>query len=91
MEEVLFYRGTKNKYNKALYVGGIFFATDTREIIVDGVSYGSVDVDDELTEIGNNPVKGSTIYKAIKDNVNNAINNAPYGAKLRITNSNNVY
>lgn len=91
MEEVLFYRGTKNKYNKALYAGGIFFATDTREIIVDGVSYGSVDVDDELTEIGNNPVKGSVIYKAIKDNVNNAINNAPYGAKLRITNSNNVY
>lgn len=91
MNEVLFYRGIKNKYNKALYGDGIYFATDTKEIIVNGVSYGSVDVDDELTEISNNPVKGSAIYKAIKDNVNNAVNNAPYGATLELSASNNTY
>lgn len=91
MKEVNFYRGIKNKYNKALYENGIYFATDTKEIIVDGVSYGSVDVDDELTEIGKNPVTGSSIYKAIKDNISNAIDTAPYGAKIRITNANNVY
>lgn len=91
MEEVLFYRGIKNKYNKALYGNGIYFATDTKEIIVNGVSYGSVDIDDELTEIGNNPVKGSAIYKAIKDNITNAVNSAPYGATLELSASNNTY
>lgn len=91
MNEVLFYRGIKNKYNKALYGNGIYFATDTKEIIVNGVSYGSVDIDDELTEIGNNPVKGSAIYKAIKDSVTNAVNSAPYGATLELSASNNTY
>lgn len=91
MEEVLFYKGLKAKYNKALYGNGIYFATDTKEIIVDGVSYGSVDIDDELTEISNNPVKGSAIYKAIKDNINKAIDTAPYGASLELSASNNTY
>jgi len=92
MEEVLFYKGLKAKYNKALYGNGIYFATDTKEIIVDGVSYGSVDIDDELTEISNNPVVGSAIYKAIKDNINNAIETAPYGTSLELVNNGgNVY
>lgn len=92
MEEVLFYKGLKAKYNKALYGNGIYFATDTKEIIVDGVSYGSVDIDDELTEISNNPVKGSAIYKAIKDTITDSIKKAPFGATLRVINTgNNVY
>lgn len=91
MEEVLFYRGIKNKYNKALYGSGIYFATDTKEIIVDGVSYGSVDVDDELTEIGKNPVVGSAIYKAIKDNIASAISSASFGSSLELSASNNTY
>ena len=91
MEEVLFYKGIKNKYNKALYGNGIYFATDTKEIIVNGVSYGSVDIDDELTEIGSNPVKGSAIYKAIKDNITSAVNSAPFGTTLELSASNNIY
>ena len=91
MEEVLFYRGIKNKYNKDLYGSGIYFATDTKEIIVDGVSYGSVDVDDELTEIGKNPVVGSAIYKAIKDNIASAISSASFGSSLELSASNNTY
>lgn len=92
MKEVNFYRGIKNKYNKALYENGIYFATDAKEIIVDGVSYGSVDIDDELTEISNNPVRGSAIYKAIKDTITDSIKKAPFGATLRVINTgNNVY
>ena len=52
MKEVLFKRGLKRKYDKTLYSDAIYFATDTKEIIVNGISYGSVDVDDALTEIG---------------------------------------
>lgn len=92
MKEVNFYRGLRNKYSKSLYENGIYFATDTKEIIVDGVSYGSVEVDDELTEIGKNPVVGSAIYKAIKDNISNSIKTAPFGASLRVINTgNNIY
>lgn len=91
MKEVNFYRGLRRKYNKALYGDGIYFATDTKEIIVNEISYGSVDVDDELTELGKNPVIGSAIYKAIKDNVTNGINNAPYGASLELSAANNTY
>jgi hypothetical protein len=89
MNEVLFYRGIKNKYNKALYGDGIYFATDTKEIIVNGVSYGSVDVDDKLTEISKNPVASSAIYKAIKDTITDSIKKAPFGATLRVINTGN--
>lgn len=91
MKEVNFYRGLRRKYNKALYGDGIYFATDTKEIIVNDISYGSVDVDDELTELGKNPVVGSAIYKAIKDNVASGVNNAPYGASLELSAANNIY
>ena len=64
MKEVNFYKGPSGRYNKKTHGDGIYFATDTQEILVDGLSYGSVEVDDILTEIGENPVKGNVIYKA---------------------------
>ena len=92
MKEVNFLRGLKSKYLASAYTDSIYFATDTKEIIVNGVSYGSVDIDDELTEVGKNPVMGSAIYKAIKENINDAINTAPYGAKLQVISAGtNVY
>lgn len=92
MKEVNFLRGLKSKYLASAYPDSIYFATDTKEIIVNGVSYGSVDIDDELTEVGKNPVMGSAIYKAIKENISEAINTAPYGAKLQVISAGtNVY
>lgn len=86
MQEILFYRGLKRKYNKAIHQDVVYFATDTKEIIVNDVSYGSVDVDTELTEIGQNPVIGSAIYKAIKDNINSAVEGASFGSSLQLIN-----
>ena len=40
MAQVNFYRGLKGKYNPVTHVDGIFFSTDTHEIIVNGQSYG---------------------------------------------------
>jgi hypothetical protein len=67
MEEVLFYRGLRSNYNKALYGNGIYFATNTKEIIVNGVSYGSVDVDNELSATSINPVTYAAIYAGIQE------------------------
>lgn len=92
MKEVLFKRGLKRKYDKTLYSDAIYFATDTKEIIVNGISYGSVDVDDALTEIGQNPVKGSAIYKAIKDNISESVDNAGFATQVQVINTgNNIY
>jgi hypothetical protein len=82
MKEIQFYRGSSKKYNKVLYEDCIFFATDTKEILLNGISYGSIDLDDQLSETSENPVKNYAIYKAIKDNIDSAIDNAPFGTSL---------
>ena len=40
MAFVKFYRGKKEKYNATTHKDGVFFAKDTQEILLDGVSYG---------------------------------------------------
>jgi len=40
MAAINFYRGLKTKYSESAYTDGIFFATDTQEIIMNGKSYG---------------------------------------------------
>jgi len=40
MAAVNFYRGLKTKYSELVYTDGIFFATDTQEIIMNGKSFG---------------------------------------------------
>lgn len=40
MALVKFYRGNKEKYNATKYLDGIYFSLDTKEIIVNNVSYG---------------------------------------------------
>lgn len=40
MTLVKFYRGQKAKYNEETHVDGLYFALDTHEIIMNGVSYG---------------------------------------------------
>lgn len=92
MKEVHFYRGLRRKYDQTLYSDGIFFATDTKEILVNGISFGSVDIDDTLTEIGQNPVTGSAIYKAIKDSISESIDNAGFATQVQVISSgNNIY
>lgn len=92
MKEIHFYRGLRKKYDQTLYADGIFFATDTKEILVNGISFGSVDIDDTLTEIGQNPVTGSAIYKAIKDSISESIDNAGFATSIKIISSgNNIY
>lgn len=40
MSQVKFYRGLKEKYNESTHLDGIYFATDTFEIIVNNKTYG---------------------------------------------------
>lgn len=40
MAKVKFYRGLKEKYNESTHLDGIYFATDTFEIIVNNKTYG---------------------------------------------------
>lgn len=40
MAQVTFLRGLKEFYSSERYLGAIYFSTDTKEIIVDGVEYG---------------------------------------------------
>lgn len=40
MARVNFYRGLKEKYNQETHSDGLFFSTDTQEIILNGKSYG---------------------------------------------------
>lgn len=65
MEEVQFYRGKKIQYNADTHKDGIFFATDKGEILLDGVSYGHVDIDTELKATSLNPVTSAGIYAGI--------------------------
>ena len=41
MAQVKFYRSLKEKYNESTHLDGIYFATDTFEIIVNNKTYGS--------------------------------------------------
>lgn len=40
MNKLKFYKGVKEKYNLSTHGTGIFFATDTSEIIHNGIAYG---------------------------------------------------
>lgn len=49
---IKFYRGLKNRYDKSNHGSGIYFATDTLEIIHDGSSYsGLVEVGKTVTDV----------------------------------------
>ena len=43
MALVKFYRGPRSKYDKAHMLDGVFFATDTGTILVNGITYGGFD------------------------------------------------
>lgn len=72
MKEIKFYRGLKSNYSTDLHKDGVYFATDEREIILNGQSYGT-EVDDTLLSNSINPVEGRAIYKAIQDSITDAI------------------
>ena len=40
MAQVKFYRGLREKYNAGSHADGVYFATDTAEILLNGISYG---------------------------------------------------
>lgn len=84
MKEIQFYRGLFRKYSASLYPDVVYFATDTKEILVNGVSYGTVDVDDVLTAGGTNPVAGNAIYAAINTAIENAFVTNRIGSSLAI-------
>ena len=90
MTELNFYRGLKSKYNQELHGDGIYFATDKREIILNGQSYGC-EIDDELLNNSTNPATGRSIYKAIQDMVSSALQETAIGSKLMLVKYGNVY
>lgn len=87
MNEVNFYRGPKNSYRKELYPNGIYFTTDTKEIIVNDISYGTVDfkVDNTLTPTSTNPVTAAGIYSGVQKQIDNALigGDIPYKIQIR--------
>lgn len=40
MKKIKFLRGLKENYDQEVFKGYLYFALDTKEIIVDGISYG---------------------------------------------------
>lgn len=56
MASVKFYRGLEARYNSTTHANGIYFATDTQTIWLDGKQYGYTDITD-LEEILNKSVK----------------------------------
>lgn len=90
MNKLKFYKGLKEKYNSSEHGNGIYFATDKKEIIVDGKSYGC-EVDDELLSNSTNPATGRAIYKAIQDMISSAIANTAIGSKLMLVKQGNTY
>lgn len=83
MSEIKFYKGLKSKYDETLHKDGIYFATDKHEIILNGDSYG-LELDNDVSEVGTNPVSGSGIYSAIQKAISNAISSTPIGTALRL-------
>jgi hypothetical protein len=62
--------------------------------MVNGDSYGSVEVDNTLTKTGTNPVAGNAIYNAIKDEVKANIAEKKYGKSIELetlSNAKNTY
>lgn len=51
MGKIKFLRGLKSKYNPELFKDYIYFAVDTKEIVVNGVSYGSTYDQEHLNSI----------------------------------------
>lgn len=51
MGKIKFLRGQKSKYNPEIFQDYIYFAIDTKEIIVNGVSYGSTYDQEHLNSI----------------------------------------
>lgn len=90
MKEIKFYRGLKSNYSTDLHKDGVYFATDEREIIFNGQSYGT-EVDDTLLSNSINPVEGRAIYKAIQDSITDAISSTMIGNKLVLAKQGNTY
>mgnify|MGYP003291452887 CR=1 FL=1 len=89
-QEIKFYRGVKSNYSEELHKDCIYFATDKREIILNGQSYGC-EIDDELLNNSTNPATGRSIYKAIQDMVSSALQETAIGSKLMLVKYGNVY
>lgn len=89
MTELKFYRGEKSKYDKTLHGDGVYFSTDTHEIIHNGIPYKGI-IDDDLLMNSSNPVKGSAVYKAIEDMVQRAIENTPIGSTIKLNSEGNA-
>lgn len=51
MNKIKFLRGSRENYDQEEFKGYLYFALDTREIIVDGISYGIAYEDQNLDAI----------------------------------------
>ena len=59
-ENVSFIQGSKENYNPSEMAGGVFFSKDTKEILLNGESYGNsvkADEEDITAESGNLKLK----------------------------------
>lgn len=73
---VKFYTGIDAAYNKNSFVDCVYFATNTGKIYVNGVSYGSVNVDSTVSATSNNPVSSAAVYSKIQEVDNKLANYA---------------
>lgn len=51
MSKLKFLRGSRENYDSAAFKNYVYFALDTHEILVDGISYGIAYTEDSLTNI----------------------------------------
>lgn len=90
MPDIQFYRGLRSKYNSDLHKDGVYFATDKKEILLNGQSY-NIEVDSELLSNSTNPVEARAIYEAIQKSITEAIDSTLIGNKLMLAKAGNTY
>lgn len=76
MMEILYFRGPRALYNKSAHGNGIYFATDTKEIIHNGLVYSGNIPQELLDQVKANSDKLEILTKDGEGSVQNQINDA---------------
>lgn len=76
MMEILYFRGLKALYNESAHGNGIYFATDTQEIIHNGLIYSGKIPQELLNQVQSNTDKLEILTNDSEGSVQNQINDA---------------
>lgn len=76
MMEILYFRGPRALYNESAHGNGIYFATDTQEIIHNGLAYSGKIPQELLDQVKANSDKLELLTKDGEGSVQNQINDA---------------